>query len=146
MDSEIIKRHNERVTFEDTVIHAGDFTMLKDKKEVYKKYINQLNGTYIFLKGSHDYWLEKAPQIWEHTIDGIFVVVCHYAMRTWARSHYGSFHLFGHSHNKLESFGKSMDIGVDTNNFYPWSFDQIKEIMKTKPDNFNLVKKESRNG
>jgi hypothetical protein len=27
----------------------------------------------------------------------------------------------------MEGHGKSMDVGVDTNNFYPYSFDQISE-------------------
>ena len=29
------------------------------------------------------------------------VVLCHYAMRVWDRSHYGSWHLYGHSHGNL---------------------------------------------
>jgi calcineurin-like phosphoesterase family protein len=61
-------------------------------------------------------------------------------MRTWEKSHYNSWHLFGHSHGKLPSFGKSFDIGVDTNDFYPYSFDEVKKIMDKLPDNFNLVR------
>jgi hypothetical protein len=57
-----------------------------------------LNGTNIFLKGSHDYWLKgtKFHEIWEGRIEKQYVVVCHYAMRTWARSHYNSWQLYGH--------------------------------------------------
>jgi calcineurin-like phosphoesterase family protein len=62
-------------------------------------------------------------------------------MRTWARSHYNSWQLYGHSHGKLEPIGKQWDIGVDNNNYYPVSFDQITEIMKTRPDNPNLIKR-----
>ena len=61
-------------------------------------------------------------------------------MRVWARSHYNSIHLYGHSHGRLDGIGKSMDIGVDTNNFYPYSLDDILKIMKTKPDNPNIIK------
>ena len=37
------------------------------------------------------------------------------------------------------------NIGVDNNNFYPVSFDELVEIMKNQPDNFNLIKKEKTN-
>ena len=140
MDEEIIKRFNSVVTSKDITIHAGDFTLAK--KEIAYKYVQRLNGQNIFLKGSHDYWLKGTHhhEIWEKLIDGTYVVVGHYSMRVWPRSHYGSFNLFGHSHGKLEPIGKQWDVGVDTNDFYPYSFDQIKEIMKSRPDNLNLIK------
>lgn len=70
------------------------------------------------------------------------------AMLVWPRSHYNSWQLFGHSHGGLSHtnsdnliHGKQMDVGVDTNNFYPYSFEQIQKIMEKRPDNFNLVRK-----
>ena len=142
MDQEIIRRHNEVVSNSDIVIHAGDFAF-RNKLPV-DKYIKQLNGEHIFLKGSHDTWMKgDSFSGWAKQIEDQYVVVCHYAMLTWPRSHYGSWQLYGHSHGNLNLniMGKQYDIGVDNNNFYPVSFNQIKEIMKNKPDNFNLVKK-----
>ena len=144
-DEELIKRHNEIVTNNDVVIHAGDFTLIPSSRTVYKLYVNRLLGQHIFLKGSHDRWLSHNNYLFHKTIEKQHVVVCHYAMRTWHRSHYNAFHLYGHSHGKLAGIGKSIDIGVDTNDFYPYSFDQVAEIMKNKPDNFNFIKKENRN-
>ena len=73
MDAEIIRRHNEIVGPKDVVIHAGDFTL--SKKPLAENYIRQLNGTHIFLKGSHDYWLKKsAAVIWEREIEGFYFV------------------------------------------------------------------------
>lgn len=145
MDDEIIKRHNEVVGDNDVVIHAGDFTLHNSTSYVYKKYINKLKGDNIFLQGSHDKWTKstvfKNNYIWQKNIEGQYVVVCHYAMRVWPRSHYNSWQLYGHSHGRLEPVGKQWDVGVDNNNFYPVSFDQLVEIMKNRPDNFNLVKK-----
>jgi len=60
------------------------------------------------------------------------VVLCHYAMRTWDRSHYGSYHLYGHSHGKLERHGWSMDVGVDCFDFYPVSLRQVIEELNKK--------------
>ena len=147
MDEEIISRHNEVVRKNDIVIHSGDFAWFTSYPPC-SKIIDRLTGNHIFLKGSHDKWLRntKVHEIWEKRIDDQVVVVCHYAMLVWPRSHYGSWQLYGHSHGNLSHplMGKQYDIGVDNNNFYPVSFDQIKEIMKDKPDNFNLLKKEKR--
>ena len=138
MDAEIIRRHNEMVGPKDVVIHAGDFTL--SKKPFAENYIRQLNGTHIFLKGSHDYWLKKsATVIWEKEIEGFYVVACHFAMRVWPRSHYNSWQLYGHSHGKLPPIGKQWDIGVDNNDFYPVSFNKVREIMQNRPDNPNFV-------
>ena len=138
MDTEIIGRHNEFVGSQDEVIHAGDFTLAK--RSIAEKYIKRLNGTHIFLKGSHNCWLKKSiAMIWERDIQGFYVVVCHFAMRVWPRSHYNSWQLYGHSHGKLPPIGKQWDVGVDNKDFYPVSFDKICEIMKGRPDNPNFV-------
>lgn len=50
--------------------------------------------------------------------------------------------IVGNSHGRLESFGKSFDVGVDANNFFPLSLEEVKEKMNKLPDNFNLIKKE----
>lgn len=140
MNNHIIECHNKLVCDLDTVIHAGDFTL------GFKSFANnikeKLNGSHIFLHGSHDYWLKKnkfSDQIWEKKIEGEYIIVCHYAMRTWARSHYNSWQLYRHSHGTLKPIGKQLDIGVDTNNFYPYSFESIKKIMSTRPDNPNFI-------
>ena len=147
MDRYLIANHNKLVGENDLTIHAGDFTLWKNIKGIYEKYINKLNGNHVFLRGSHDYWLNGKPnhEIWEKNIfikgQRYHFVVCHYAMRVWARSHYNSFQLFGHSHGRLEPVGKQHDIGVDNNTFYPVSAERIVEIMKDRPDNFNLIRR-----
>lgn len=143
MGKALIANHNEVVSEGDTTIHAGDFAWTNKKEEAYS-IVKKLNGKHIFLRGSHDRWQRNSDfhhEIWEKNINGVYIVACHYAMRVWPRSHWNSIHLYGHSHNKLPGIGKSMDIGVDTNNFYPYSLDEILKIMETKPDNFNLIKK-----
>lgn len=75
----------------------------------------------------------KGQHIWERTIEGQHLVCCHYAMYSWPRSHYNSFLCYGHHHGRLKVPCKAIDVGVDTNNFYPYSFQQLKEKMETKP-------------
>jgi len=131
-DHEIIKRHNEVVYPNDFVVHGGDFT-LKHGKTFAQSIINQLNGNHIFLRGSHDYWIDKsAHERWERKIDGQYIVVDHYAGRVWPRSYYGSWQLHGHSHGNLPPIGLQYDIGVDNNDFYPVSFTQLKTIFEDK--------------
>ena len=141
MNKSLIQNHNAVVGVNDITIHAGDFCWYK-RREQAQKIIRQLNGNHVFLRGSHDHWMpDSYKAVWSRMIDGHYVMVCHYAMRVWARSHYNSWMLYGHSHGQLEPRGKQHDIGVDNNMYYPVSFDRICEIMKDREDNFNLVRK-----
>lgn len=78
-------------------------------------------------------------------IDKEHVILCHFAMRVWNKSHHGSIMLYGHSHGTLPEYGgenslitgnhlgaKTMDVGVDTNDLKPYRWEEIKEIMDTK--------------
>ena len=75
-------------------------------------------------------------------------------MWSWAKSHYGSWQLFGHHHGSLNNDHRSLDrinltnrlqidVGVDCWNFFPVSFEQIKEIMDKK--NFVPIHKREKN-
>lgn len=134
MDNTIIERHNSLVGHEDTVYHLGDFTFKNSTNaDIYK---SRLNGRHIFLKGNHD--KDKTlPHIIELKIEEQPLVLCHYAMRVWNLSHYGSWNLHGHSHGMLVPYGLQLDVGVDNNKFYPVSFDTVKEIMATRPHIMN---------
>jgi calcineurin-like phosphoesterase family protein len=132
MDEYMINEHNKVVKPNDIVINIGDFSLYSRKYEdVAKKYIRRLNGMNVFIPGSHDQWLgnNKNSHIWQKSIEGQQVICCHYAMRTWPASHYGSWHLFGHSHGNLLAYGNSFDVGVDSHEFRPWSFEEVKEKM-----------------
>lgn len=138
MDDTLIANHNSVVRSEDVVIHVGDFTLAP--KEIAKRYIARLTGKHVFIRGSHDRWMENDhTYLREFKINGQIVVACHYAMRVWPKSHYNSIQIYGHSHSRLKPEGKQWDVGVDNNHFFPVSFDQLMEIMKGLPDNFNLV-------
>jgi len=137
MEKVLVNNHNSVVKANDIVIHAGDLTL--GRKEVAVRYIKQLNGKHVFLKGCHDRWLSgKALQIWSKMVDSQFVVVCHWAMKTWARKHYGSVQLFAHSHGNLiltpEEAMCQYDIGVDNNSYTPVSFEQIMGILNGKKE------------
>jgi len=138
MDDTIIRNWNSVVKHEDVVYHLGDFAF---NNPTY--YLKQLYGKIYILPGSHDKNLSNVQlPIVILTPEGLKdeygnerkIILCHYSMRSWPLSHYASWHLWGHSHNKLEPYGLSFDVGMDTNNFFPYSLDEIIEKMsKLKP-------------
>jgi calcineurin-like phosphoesterase family protein len=130
MDDTITNNFNSVVKKNDVTVHAGDFAWRTPQD-----YIKKLNGSHIFIKGSHDSWLPaSAKYMWRKMFDGKLIVVCHYAMRTWERAHHKSWQLYGHSHGRLEPVGLQYDVGVDNNNFYPVSLDEIKFILERKDE------------
>lgn len=151
MNAVMIDNWNSVVHPVDDVVYVlGDFCM--GGKKVARKFFSRLNGRIIVVPGSHDRrWIDGSAPTFSRKVTVLFplttitiekqpIVLCHYAMRVWNKSHYNSWQLYGHSHGKLPPMGKQHDVGVDNNNFYPVSFDQIKKIMAGRPDNFNLVK------
>jgi calcineurin-like phosphoesterase family protein len=105
------------------------------------EYVSKLNGQIYLIRGNHDNmkyiktakfgWIDKLKTI---KINDNPIVLCHFAMKVWDKSHYGSIHLYGHSHGILPDDPKSqsMDVGVDANGFTPINYDTILEIMKKK--------------
>lgn len=141
MNETIIKNFNDVIQTSDTVWHIGDFT-LKDIHYA-TDIMKQLRGVHRFIQGSHDRWAIKGDlsSMVEINVEGIRITLCHYAMRRWPRSHYGSWQLYGHSHGELPPEGRQYDVGVDNNNFYPVSFEKLKEILPTKPIVLNHLDK-----
>lgn len=124
MNRTLIDNWNSVVGQDDTVYHLGDFAF--DKPENIKRILSHLNGRKHLILGNHDKIIRrKRPEFLhsdlfhsiedfkEISIDGIKVVLCHYGMRVWNKSHYGSIQLHGHSHGSLTPIGRSVDVGVD---------------------------------
>jgi len=132
MVEELIRRHNEVVKNEDVVVHVGDFSFAS--KKITREIINKLNGTHVFIKGDHDSAIKRIYKNLEYLeirkYRDQFIIACHWAMRVWPMSHYGSWQVYGHSHGKLKPQGLQYDVGVDNNNFYPVSFEKLQQIME----------------
>lgn len=156
MDSHLISAWNEAVGPDDTVYHLGDFTLGRGAQ----RYLSCLNGHIKVVPGGHDkrwirgrsqyYNVEILPPLYTLEIpqEGkkwpLVIVLCHYALRVWDRSHYNSWHCFGHSHGRLPPIGKQLDVGVDSaakilGEYRPFSLVEIREIMEKRPDNPNYV-------
>ena len=142
MNMTMVAKWNSVVTEQDVVYHLGDFALGRIGN--FTKWANQLNGKIRIVPGSHDhYWLKHFAQSEKiQTVAPLLsleisnypdhrykqvLVLCHYSMQTWDRSHYGSWHLFGHSHGSLKGVGLSFDVGVDCTDFTPLSFEQVAD-------------------
>ena len=139
MNEVMIERWNSRVKRGDLVRHMGDFSL--GRKEETEKVLRRLNGSLLLVKGNHDktaiqlkHMFEAVKDLHEVRIDSQKIVLCHYAMRIWNASFHDSWHLYGHSHGFLshDMLSLSMDVGVDCTDFYPISFDEVREIMEKK--------------
>jgi calcineurin-like phosphoesterase family protein len=140
MDAAILDRLNSSVKEGDVLFFLGDFCRGSGKDALdYRKKIRCKNMC--FIEGNHDAGARKIAsefqwwkQLAEVKIDGQLIVLCHYAMRVWHHSFRGSWHLYGHSHGRLpdDPATLSMDVGVDTHDFRPWHFDQIRTRMGEK--------------
>lgn len=152
MDDTIVNNWNSIVSKDDTVYHLGDVAF---GGSGVKDLLYSLNGNIILICGSHDKTVlndnilrQRFIRIYESltkNFNGKKVFMVHHCHKVWPTSHYGTWQLFGHSHGGLnryaESEGKLLDVWIGNNNFYPYSLEQITEIMNTRPDNFNLVRK-----
>lgn len=149
MDETIINNWNSVVDTKDTVYLLGDVSFHPKEKTL--NILAKLKGTINLIRGNHDKRL--SPEALKrfgfvkdlHTVkvsdaDAVGgggtqnIILCHYALRVWEKSHYGAWSLYGHSHSTLPELQgyKSFDIGVDGHNFFPWSYEEVKAKMATK--------------
>lgn len=159
MDEVLIRNWNATVGEEDLIYHLGDVSLTREDKTL--SVLSRLNGNKYLILGNHEKSVMKKSynremfdtirDMAELKIDDTEVkggkqsiVLCHYAMRVWNKSHHGAIHLYGHSHDSLDNhgeyWGKSMDVGVDSayrilGEYRPFSYDEIKDILSKRDVN-----------
>lgn len=150
MNETLLNNINSLIQTNDTFWILGDFAFYKKPKEL-EYYRNQILCKNVnLICGSHDPHLSNKPHpiLFElfqevanlytlklqHKGKNKMIILCHYAMRTWNKSHFGSYSLFGHSHGRLpdDISSLSFDCGVDCHNFVPLSLDDVINIMSKK--------------
>lgn len=155
MDETLIKNWNSRVGQRDTVYHLGDVGWHRGKD--LERLLNRLNGDVHLVYGNHDKEIRKDGNlqacfascrdfaevyVQDPDAKGKFgnrkerqkIVLCHFALRVWNKSHHGSWSLYGHSHGSLPDDPRllSMDVGVDPNDYFPVSYEEVKRKMLAK--------------
>lgn len=149
MNQVLVNRWNEVVGEDDLIFCLGDFALGREKD--CHHILQSLNGHKVLIKGNHEKTVMKKSFTRDEFGGGIYslleikvnddevrdglqdIILCHYTMRTWNKSHRGSWQLFGHVHGKLDNdptlSPNQIDVGVDSHNFTPISYQQVKEII-----------------
>lgn len=148
MNLRLIQAINNTVPPDGILFHNGDIAFGSDQN--IPRFIKQLNVKEIHLiVGNHDKNVKYHKNLFKTVNDCVMIEIgklqsiwlSHYAHRVWPSAHKGVWHLYGHTHDTLENYGKSMDVGVDTNRptFAPYSFKEIKKVLD-KQENIHKIK------
>ncbi len=131
MDAALVAAWNEVVGPADTVWHLGDFAVRQKPARVVEL-LSALQGTKHLITGNNDGDATIGCRIWasvgpyaEIVQDGVPLVLCHYAFRTWRGMAKGAWNLHGHSHGRLKPLPRQADVGVDARGFRPVTLGEV---------------------
>jgi len=121
----------------DELYLLGDISFQREKVREFLDGVRERGAKCYVVWGNHDWkckgviseCAESMHKNLVEVIDGVNVVMSH--RRIYDKSEYaeGSYFLHGHAHGKAEWSGCELDVGVDTNNFKPYSWVEIRQIM-----------------
>lgn len=153
MDNAIIERWNSKVEKDDIVFHLGDFAFASNKR--WQELIYKLNGKIYLILGNHDitrwpgtYTMQLFDRVENQMmlkIDNKYkVYLNHFPFLcydgTYRNPEDCTIQLHGHVHQRIGDIGKDAqrlqyrfpyqyDVGVDNNNFYPVSWEEVLKII-----------------
>lgn len=155
MNDTIINNINAKVGQDDWLVLLGDFSF--GGHVLVPGFRNRIVcKNILYLYGNHDSQIKKKSNgyqdLFTHLMDYCELeVVCnpgttlnstyhfvmnHYPMASWNSMNKGWIQLFGHVHlpakDKIRE-GKAMDVGIDGNNYQPYSLQEIVSIMRNQP-------------
>jgi len=155
-DEVLISNFNNLIKENDEVWHLGDWSFGGHEQiKIFRDRLKCKNINLIF--GNHDQHIEPIDSPYRKLFNSVQYVkefylkidctlsnkygklgifLSHYSHQVWNGSHHGNIHLFGHSHGSLKGIGRSIDVGVDTNNLYPYHLDEVLFFLKDIPVNF----------
>ncbi len=130
MDAALLAGWQALVTPDDEVWHLGDFAL--GARTDAAGLLAALPGRKHLLLGNNDPAATVALPGWasvaayaEVVVDGVALVLCHYAFRTWRNMGRGAWNLHGHSHGRLAPLPHQADVGVDRWAFRPVTLAEI---------------------
>lgn len=140
MNKNLIKKWNEKISFDDDVYILGDFTM--KGPDLATEILSQLKGKKHLICGNHDRFVlnpafdkSRFVSIREYaeiSYSNTLFILFHYPIVEWNGFHRGSIDLHGHQHNhadynynNLQNGIRRYDVGVDANYMSPVSAEDI---------------------
>ena len=154
MDRVLIELWNRRVRPEDTVYMIGDLCCHNKKPSEW--YLEQLTGHKILIQGNHDGITLQSTEAMKH-LEGVermlhirdgnnHIQLCHFPLAEWNGYYKGSWHIYGHIHNRkgetyefMKTKERALNAGCMINNYMPVSFDELvrnnKAFKESDPEN-----------
>lgn len=140
MNRVMIELWNGRVQPDDKVYIAGD--ICHRSKHPAEWYLSRLKGHKYLILGNHDGSIMDNPEAMKY-LDGVDnmmtvkdgdkqICICHYPLAGWNAYFHGSWHIYGHIHNrKNETFeimkkkSHALNAGCMINGYMPASFNEL---------------------
>jgi len=147
MNQIMIANWNSKVGKDDLVYHLGDVGLGNKSKQ--HELVTQLNGTIILIRGNHDpknqelaatEWFKECgfASVYEYKnlkFEEFGMTLVHNPNREIERSYQLVLH--GHFHSSKENritkklYGNLLiDVGVDGNDFFPYSFNEVVKLVE----------------
>ncbi|WP_058951121.1 metallophosphoesterase [Oceanobacillus picturae] len=147
MNQTMINNWNDVIDETDEVYILGDLVVRGSGRQA-NEILKQLNGVKYLIKGNHENYLtdpefdssyfEWIKDYYSFKYNKQTIVLFHYPILEWDKFYNNSIHLFGHVHDKgIEFFrntlgSRAINVGVDLNEFYPISIEQVLSIVKSR--------------
>ena len=152
MDHVLIELWNGRVQPDDTVYIVGDLCYRSEHSADW--YLRQLRGHKFLVLGNHDLPILGDPKAL-HYLEGVDnmmnikdgeneIILCHFPIAEWNGYFHGSYHIYGHIHNRkgeayevMKKMDHALNAGCMINNYMPVSFKELvrnNEIFKHSDD------------
>lgn len=140
MDHTLIRLWNNRVQADDDVYIIGDFAFRNVRPAEW--YLKQLRGHKHLVIGNHDGQTLSDPRAVSYfdTIDKMMhiadndrqICLCHFPVAEWNHMQHGSWHIYGHIHNRVnETYDfmckkeRALNAAACINNYTPASIDEL---------------------
>lgn len=143
-------------------LKAGDVLYFLGDLGSHEKIIHEFFGrlpkrvSFHWILGNHDHKYKKfvdrctsVSEIKSVKIEGNHVVLCHYPMVTWDKSHYGAWQLYGHHHINSHgtadlgkhTTGKQLNVNWEFHDYKLLSEQDVAAKMESLPENWDLIRR-----
>lgn len=162
MNDAIVNSINKYVQQDHILYFLGDWSF-GGQTTIYSFYERLICKNIKFIPGNHDKhimsgvllpttygWSVSGTELFEILPELITIVInkqelvlSHYPLQEWKNMDRGAFHLHGHVHHRLDNdpinvFYKRFDVGIDWEEFRPYSFEEIQSDMSRKQNKQHL--------
>jgi len=123
MRAQLVKNFCEVIKPGDELYFLGDLAF---DVNTTRDFLNAVPGVKFMVWGNHDphrkerkglegAFVKTADLMEVKLMDGVKATLCHYPMLRWNSSHFGTYHLHGHTHAQLRypAPARILDVGVD---------------------------------